>query len=52
MAVGCARAGRSRSPTAPGAANLVYAALSVAILLAIAGVVFEWQRERSQAPRA
>ena len=29
--------------------NLVYAALSVAILLVIAGVVFEWQRESSSA---
>ena len=27
--------------------NLIYAALSLAILVVIAGVVFEWQRERS-----
>lgn len=31
--------------------NLIYAALSVAILVVIAGVVFEWQRERSGAAR-
>jgi cytoskeleton protein RodZ len=31
--------------------NLVYAALSLAILVAIAGVAFEWQRERSGAAR-
>jgi cytoskeleton protein RodZ len=31
--------------------NLVYAALSLTILVAIAGVVFEWQRERSSAAR-
>jgi len=31
--------------------NLIYGALSVAILLVIAGVVFEWQRERSGAAR-
>jgi len=31
--------------------NLVYAALSVAILAVIAGVVFEWQRERSGTAR-
>jgi cytoskeleton protein RodZ len=31
--------------------NLVYAALSVTILVVIAGVVFEWQRERSGAAR-
>ena len=31
--------------------NLVYAALSLAILGVIAGVVFEWQRERSGAAR-
>jgi cytoskeleton protein RodZ len=31
--------------------NLVYAALSLAILAVIAGVVFQWQRERSDAAR-
>jgi len=31
--------------------NLVYGALSVAILVVIAAVVFEWQRERSEASR-
>jgi len=31
--------------------NLVYAALSLAILVVIAGVVFEWQRERSGAAK-
>ena len=31
--------------------NLIYAAMSLAILLVIAGVVFEWQRERSGAAR-
>ncbi|HUK04946.1 MAG TPA: RodZ domain-containing protein [Burkholderiales bacterium] len=31
--------------------NLIYAALSLAILAVIAGVVFEWQRERSDAAR-
>ncbi|MGH8674850.1 MAG: helix-turn-helix domain-containing protein [Burkholderiales bacterium] len=31
--------------------NLIYAALSLAILGAIAGVVFEWQRERSGSAR-
>lgn len=31
--------------------NLVYVALSLAILVAIGGVVFEWQRERSGAAR-
>lgn len=31
--------------------NLVYAALSIAMLAVIAGVVFEWQRERSDAAR-
>jgi len=31
--------------------NLIYAALSLAILGVIAGVVFEWQRERSSAAR-
>jgi cytoskeleton protein RodZ len=31
--------------------NLIYAALSVAILVVIAVVVFEWQRERSSAAR-
>jgi len=31
--------------------NLIYTALSVAILVVIAGVVFEWQRERSGAAR-
>jgi cytoskeleton protein RodZ len=31
--------------------NLIYAALSVAILVVIAGVVFEWQRERTGASR-
>jgi cytoskeleton protein RodZ len=31
--------------------NLIYAALSLAILVIIGGVVFEWQRERSSAAR-
>jgi cytoskeleton protein RodZ len=31
--------------------NLIYAALSLAILVVIGGVVFEWQRERSGAAR-
>jgi cytoskeleton protein RodZ len=31
--------------------NLIYAALSLAILAVIAGVVFEWQRERSGAAK-
>jgi cytoskeleton protein RodZ len=31
--------------------NLAYAGLSIAILAVIVGVVFEWQRERSQAAR-
>lgn len=31
--------------------NLVYAALSLALLTVIAGVVFEWQRERSDGAR-
>ncbi len=31
--------------------NLIYAALSVSMLVVIAGVVFEWQRERSGAER-
>jgi cytoskeleton protein RodZ len=31
--------------------NLIYAALSLAILVLIGGVVFEWQRERSGAAR-
>jgi cytoskeleton protein RodZ len=31
--------------------NLIYAALSVAILLVVAGVVYEWQRERAGAAR-
>jgi cytoskeleton protein RodZ len=31
--------------------NLIYAALSLAILVVIAGVVFEWQRERSGAAK-
>ncbi len=31
--------------------NLIYAAFSLAVLVLVAGVVFEWQRERSRAAR-